>query len=49
VAFTSLEEEEAGALVVPFSEEEIRKVVLESDGTKSPGSNGFNFSFYKRF
>jgi hypothetical protein len=41
--------EEAMDLVLPFSEDEIRKVVMESDGNKSPGPDGFNFSFFKRF
>ena len=36
-------------MAVPFSEEEIKRVVVESDGAKSPGPDGFNFSFYKRF
>lgn len=36
-------------MVVPLCEEEIRRVVLESNGAKSPGPDGFNFSFYKRF
>lgn len=49
VHFLSLSKAEAGGMIVPFSEEDIRRVVLESDGTKSPGPDGFNFSFYKRF
>jgi len=41
VPLPSLSEAEARDLVVPFSEEEIRKVVIKSDG--------FNFTFYKSF
>jgi hypothetical protein len=33
----------------PFSTEEIDNVVMESDGNKSPGPDGFNFSFFKEF
>jgi hypothetical protein len=32
-----------------FSTEEIDNVVMESDGNKSPGPDGFNFSFFKEF
>jgi hypothetical protein len=32
-------------LTLPFSLEEIHKVVRESDGNKSPGPDDFNFSF----
>ncbi|MCI24612.1 LINE-1 reverse transcriptase like, partial [Trifolium medium] len=39
--------EENVALTAPFSLEEIHKVVLESDGDKSPGPDGFNFAFIK--
>ena len=47
--FSSILEVDGGGMVVPFSEEEIRRVVLESDGAKSLDPDGFNFSFYKRF
>ena len=49
VAFPTLSEVEGGGMVVPFSEEKNRKVVLESDKDKCSGPDGFNFSFYKRF
>jgi hypothetical protein len=49
VLLLSTSQAEAGGLIVPFSEEEVRRVVLESDGSKSPGPDGFNFVFYKRF
>ena len=49
VTFASLSKMDRGGMVVPFSDEENKTVVLESDGAKSPGPDGFNFSFYKRF
>jgi hypothetical protein len=36
-------------LTFPFTETEIEVVVLSSDGDKSPGPDGFNFSFFKSF
>jgi hypothetical protein len=36
-------------LTRPFLLAEIEEVVLESDGNKSPGPDGFNFSFVKSF
>jgi len=42
-------EVEASVLVAPFSEEEIKRAVVGSDGTKSPEPDDFNFSFYKIF
>jgi hypothetical protein len=47
VSLPCLSEGEARDLVVPFSSEEIKRVVVESDGNKSPGPDGFNFSFFK--
>ncbi|GAU37373.1 hypothetical protein TSUD_22470 [Trifolium subterraneum] len=34
---------------MPFSAEEIKEVVVKSDGNKSPGPDGFNFAFFKSF
>lgn len=45
VDFESLTEVENGLLVAPFSLLEIEEVVRDSDGGKSPGPNGYNFSF----
>ena len=45
---SSISDVEVAVLTAPFGDEEIRGVVA-SDGTKCPGSDGFNFVFYKRF
>ncbi|MCH95019.1 transposon TX1 putative protein, partial [Trifolium medium] len=47
VPFPVLSVEENMFLTAPFSLEEIHKVVIESDGDKSPGPDGFNFAFVK--
>jgi hypothetical protein len=47
VNFPSLSLEDNIALTAPFSLDEIHVVVKESDGNKSPGPDGFNFSFLK--
>jgi hypothetical protein len=49
VNFSTLSEEDNLELVAPFSMEEIEDVVRSSDGNKSPGPDGFNFSFLKNF
>jgi hypothetical protein len=49
VPFLSVSPEDNASLVRPFSLEEIELVVKESDGNKSPGPDGFNFSFFKAF
>jgi len=49
VLLLSIFDVEASDLIVPFGDDEIRKVVIESDGTKSLGPDGFNFAFYKIF
>jgi hypothetical protein len=41
--------EEARGLEGGFSREEVVEVILLSDGNKSPGPDGFNFSFFKKF
>lgn len=41
--------EDNNTLISPFSEEEIREVVCQCDGSKSPGPDGFNFKFIKNF
>jgi len=44
-----LDNEDNALLVAPFLLLEIEMVVLESDGNKSPGPDGFNFVFLKAF
>ena len=49
VQFNKLYDEENEVLIAPFSMLEIEAVVMDSDGNKSPGPDGFNFAFVKEF
>lgn len=49
LTFKSLSLEDNVGLCVPFSVEEIKEVVWSCDGDKSMGSDGFNFTFLKKF
>jgi hypothetical protein len=49
VVFSMLLEEENLGLVDLFTSEEIEEVVRSIDGSKSPGPDGFNFTFLKKF
>lgn len=49
VSLTNISEVETAGLTASFWDEEIRGVVLASDGSQCPGPDGFNFAFYKRF
>jgi hypothetical protein len=49
VVFPSLSVEDNVGHVSPFSLKEIELVVKDSVGNKSPGPDGFNFSFLKKF
>lgn len=49
IPFPRLSEEENLELVSAFTLEEIEEVVRSSDGNKSPGPDGFNYAFVKRF
>lgn len=49
LAFRKLSSGEAGKLIKPFSLEEVKRVVWESDSYKSPGPDGINFGFLKDF
>jgi hypothetical protein len=49
IEFQGVDPLEDRALTVPFIATEIEGVVLSSDGDKSPGPDGFNFSFFKSF
>lgn len=47
--FRRLPQNVADELIVPFSVEEIKRAVWEGGGDKSPGPDGYNFNFLKRF
>jgi hypothetical protein len=49
VPFPCVTDGENSLLMAPFGVEEIEEVVLKSDGNKSPGPDGYNFAFVKRF
>jgi hypothetical protein len=49
IVFPQLSEANVGDLTATFSMDEITAVVRESDGSKSPGPDGFNFAFIKEF
>jgi hypothetical protein len=49
ITFPQLSLEKVGGLTACFSMEEITEVVMSSDGSKSPGPDGFNFAFIKGF
>ena len=49
VDFATLSSEDNRSLTAPFSLLEIEEVINSSDGSKSPGPNGFNFPFFKHF
>ncbi|MCH99194.1 LINE-1 reverse transcriptase like, partial [Trifolium medium] len=49
VNFPRLTEAENTCLISPFSLEEIEEAVKGCDGNKSPGPDGFNFAFLKKF
>jgi len=49
VPLSSITEMDSRDLISSCNEDEIRRVVVNSDGSKSLGPDNFNFSFYKRF
>ncbi|GAU32090.1 hypothetical protein TSUD_152950 [Trifolium subterraneum] len=49
IKFKQLRESEAFGLEEIFREAEVVEVIDLSDGNKSPGPDGFNFAFYKKF
>ena len=48
VEFKSISIVESLRLIEVFSEEEIKEVVWQSEGSKSPDPDGFNFNFIKK-
>lgn len=49
LSFPMLSQEQNDALSAAFSFEEVEDAALSCDGNKSPGPDGFNFNFIKRF
>lgn len=49
VVFLTLSDEDNLALTNPFTLQELDGVVAKCNGSKSHGSDGFSFSFFKRF
>ncbi|MCH83058.1 LINE-1 reverse transcriptase like, partial [Trifolium medium] len=49
VSFPCLNEDQCVELEGRFLEEEVLAVVMASAGNKSPGPDGFNFNFFKKF
>jgi hypothetical protein len=49
VDFKQLSSGDVGELEVDFVEREVAEVIELSDGNKSPGPDGFNFTFFKKF
>lgn len=49
VEFKQVDEVANSELVAPFQENEIRAVVWDCEGSKSPGPDGVNFGFIKEF
>lgn len=47
VLFKKVSDEDNKMLAEPFSVEEVKEVIWECDGNKSPGPDGFNLNFYK--
>jgi hypothetical protein len=49
ILFPRLPDDKVEGLTAIFTLEEITEVVMSSDGSKSPGPDGFNFAFIKEF
>jgi len=47
--FRGLAFADGGGLIKPFSVEEVKAAIWDSDSFKSPGPDGINFSFMKDF
>lgn len=47
VSFPQISVEDNAALTVPFTMEEIKEAVWSCEEERSPGPDGFNFTFYK--
>lgn len=49
ISFNRLDDHDMKWIERPFTEAEIREVVWNCDGNKSPGPDGYTFNFIKRF
>jgi mannosylglycoprotein endo-beta-mannosidase len=49
LSFVLLNDDQCAGLEGRFLEEEVWAVVADADGNKSPGPDGFNFKFFKKF
>lgn len=49
INFKCLSSEDNSFLAAPFSLDEIKQAVWSCDSDKSPGPDGFNFTFLKKF
>ena len=49
VPFPNISSEDNRALIKAISIEEVKQAVWDCDSNKSPGPDGFNFSFFKEF
>ena len=47
--FQTISQQQNSELVAPFSEEEVRGAIWDCGSDKSPGPNGINFNFIKKF
>jgi hypothetical protein len=47
--FRQLSGTEAGSLIFPFSQEEVKQAIWDCDSFKSPGPDGVSFGFLKEF
>ena len=49
ITFQTITQQQNNMLVAPFSEEEVRLAIWECGSDKSPGPDGLNFKFIKKF
>lgn len=47
LCFDQLSTPQNETLIAPFTETEVRDIIFQSDGNKSPGPDGFNLNFFK--